>query len=62
MLPLKVSLRQSKVTTRKLKTVNDADQPGIQIADLIAGLYRHQLDKPSRESAALQILAAKKQE
>ncbi len=58
---LKVSLRQSGVSTRKLKTVNDVSQSGIQIADLIAGLYRHQLDKATRESAALQILVARKQ-
>ena len=59
---LKVALRQSRVSTRKLTTVNDESFPGVRIADLLAGVYRHQLDKPSPESASLQALIAKKQQ
>ena len=58
---LKKTLRDAGITTRKLKTVNDGAYPGIQLADSIAGLYRHQLDKPSRESARLQAMIASKQ-
>lgn len=58
---LKKSLRDQGVRTVKLRTVDDRSYVGIQIADLIAGLYRHMLDKPSRESALLQALIANKQ-
>lgn len=57
---LKVSLRQAGISTKKLSTVNDESFPGIRIADLIAGAYRHQLDKPSPESFKLQALISSK--
>ena len=59
---LKSTLRKSGITTRKLKTVNDEAFPAIRIADLLAGLYRHILDKSSPESARLQKLVEKKQQ
>ncbi len=58
---LKKSLRDFKISTRKLRTVNDRAYAGVQLADLVAGVYRHQLDKPSAESARLQRMIASKQ-
>lgn len=58
---LKKALREARVKAQKLRTVNDHAYAGIQIADSIAGLYRHQLDKPSPESARLQRSIAAKQ-
>lgn len=58
---LRVSLRQAGISTKKITTVKDESFPGIRIADLIAGAYRHQLDKPSPESAKLQALISGKQ-
>jgi hypothetical protein len=59
---LKKSLRDSGIKSIKLKTVDDRAFPGVQLADLIAGVYRHQIDKPSPRSAALQALITKKQQ
>ena len=49
---LKKVLRDRGVATKKLKTVrSDASEPGIQLADALAGLVRNYYDEPSGEVA-----------
>lgn len=45
---LKKVLRDKGISVKKLKTVrNEASQPGIQLADALAGLIRYHFDNPS---------------
>ncbi len=49
-LSLKKALRDKGVSVRKLKTVNDKSQPGVQVADCLAGLVRRHYDNQNEEN------------
>lgn len=45
-------LRDKGISVKKLRTVrNEASQPGIQLADALAGLVRYHFDNPDAEDA-----------
>lgn len=49
---LKKVLRDKGISVKKLRTVrNEISQPGIQLADALAGLVRYHFDNPSAEDA-----------
>lgn len=49
---LKKVLRDKGISVRKLRTVrNEASQPGIQLADSLAGLSRYHFENPSAKDA-----------
>lgn len=49
---LKKVLRDKGISVKKLRTVrNEASQPGIQLADALAGLVRYHFDNPNAEDA-----------
>lgn len=49
---LKKVLRDKGISVKKLRTVrNEASQPGIQLADALAGLSRYHFDNPDGEDA-----------
>lgn len=49
---LKKILRDKGVSVKKLRTVrNEASQPGIQLADALAGLVRYHIDNPQKKDA-----------
>ncbi|MBI4034864.1 MAG: DUF3800 domain-containing protein [Candidatus Chisholmbacteria bacterium] len=50
-LSLKKALRDKGVSVRKLRTVNDKSQPGVQVADCIAGLVRRHYDNQNEENS-----------
>lgn len=50
-LDLKRELRAKGVSVKKLRTVNDKSQPGVQVADCLAGLVRRYYDNPAEENA-----------
>ena len=49
-LALKKALRDRGVSVRKLRTVNDKSQPGVQVADCLAGLVRRHYDNQSEKN------------
>lgn len=49
-LGLKKALRDKGVSVRKLKTVNDRSEPGVQVADCLAGLMRRYYNNPEEEN------------
>lgn len=50
---LKKVLRDKGISVRKLRTVrNEISQPGIQLADALAGLVRYHFDNPNAKDAA----------
>ncbi len=49
-LSLKKALRDKGISVKKLKTANDQSQPGIQVADCLAGLVRRHYDSPNEEN------------
>lgn len=49
-LSLKKALRDKGISVRKLKTVNDQSQPGVQVADCLAGLVRRHYDDQNEEN------------
>src|SRR3989344_1914630 len=58
---LKKVLRDRGVAAKKLKTVrSDASEPGIQLADALAGLVRNYYDDPRREVAKKLVNKLKK--
>lgn len=48
---LKRELRNKGVSVKKLRTANDKSQPGIQVADCLAGLVRRYYNSPAEEDA-----------
>jgi hypothetical protein len=48
---LKKALRDKGVSVRKLKTVNDRSEPGVQVADCLAGLIRRYYNNPDEENS-----------
>ena len=49
---LKKVLRDKGISVRKLRTVRDeASQPGLQLADVLAGLCRYHFENPNAEDA-----------
>ena len=50
-LGLKKALRDKGISVRKLKTVNDKSQPGVQVADCLAGLVRRHYDNQNEENS-----------
>lgn len=49
---LKKVLRDKGISVKKLKTVRDeASQPGLQLADALAGLVRYHFDNPNAQDA-----------
>ncbi|MBI3559358.1 DUF3800 domain-containing protein [Candidatus Gottesmanbacteria bacterium] len=48
---LKRELRDKGISVKKLRTVNDKSQPGIQAADCLAGLIRRHYNLPAEEDA-----------
>ena len=50
-LGLKKALRDKGISVRKLKTVNDKSQPGMQVADCLAGLVRRHYDNQNEENS-----------
>jgi hypothetical protein len=49
-LSLKKALRDKGISVRKLKTVNDKSQPGVQVADCLAGLVRRHYDDQTEDN------------
>ena len=49
-LSLKKVLRDKGISVKKLKTVNDKSQPGVQVADCLAGLVRRHYDNQNEEN------------
>ena len=44
------SLKRQGISVKKLKTVNDKSQPGVQVADCLAGLVRRHYDNQNEEN------------
>lgn len=60
---LKKVLRDKGISVKKLRTVrNEASQPGIQLADALAGLSRYHFENPSAEDAKRWFEKLKKEE
>lgn len=60
---LKKVLRDRGIGTKKLKTVRKEDsEPGIQLADALAGLVRYSYDKPREENAQKLMTKLKKKD
>jgi hypothetical protein len=58
---IKKQLRAHSVTVANLRAGNDKAFPGLRIADALAGLHRHLLDKASPQANTLLALIAHKQ-
>ena len=48
---LKKALRDKGVSVKKLRTVNDKSQPGVQVADCLAGLVRRYYDNQNEKNS-----------
>lgn len=60
-LSLKKRLRDKGISVAKLRTVNDRSQPGVQVADCMAGLIRWYYDNPAEELPKKWFLKLKKE-
>lgn len=55
-------LKNGGTKVEKLRGGNDKAYPGLILADIIAGLHRHNLDKPSQETTEqIKIITTKRQ-
>lgn len=60
---LKKVLRDKGISVKKLRTVrNEASQPGIQLADALAGLSRYHFENPNTEDAKKWMEKLKKED
>ena len=49
---MRVSINLLRISVKKLRTVrNEASQPGIQLADSLAGLSRYHFENPEAKDA-----------
>ena len=60
-LSLKKALRDKGISVKKLKTVNDISQPGVQVADCLAGLVRRYYDDQNEENSRKWFVKLKKE-